>query len=178
MDQTSLQVRRRQSGSAEEVRGSLYSWWEADVKPAQGTQGHTCSGHLSDHWGSVLPMTHFPQSNFPQSNSLNPKSTASATTAPDRWQHYLGRARTCFRAATAIDSTTHALIDAATALEGATDSAAEEAVIALHQAERALARARECLAMALEAKKLTPANREPSYGLCSYDSRTSDSSHS
>lgn len=95
-------------------------------------------------------MAHFAQNPAPSSG---------------RWQHYLTRARTCFRAATVIDSTCHALSDAAMALEGATDSAAEEAAVALREAERALARARECLATALEAKKLTPQNREAHYGL-------------
>lgn len=103
---------------------------------------------------------------------------AKPASSPGRWQHYLGRARTCFRAATVIDTTTRALIDAAVALEGATDHAAEEAVVALHQAERALARARECLAMALEAKKLTPANREASYGLFGQGEQSADFSHS
>ena len=105
-------------------------------------------------------MTHLTQSHSPKT--------------PGRWQHYLVRARTCFRATTVIDTTAHALSDAALALEGATDSAAEEACIALREAERALARARECLASALEAKKLTPANREPSYGL-SFGAESTDS---
>ena len=113
-------------------------------------------------------MTHFTQSQTPKT-----KSTAGATGG--RWQNYLVRARTCFRATTVIDSTAHALSDAAQALEGATDSAAEEAAIALREAERALSRARECLAMALEAKKLTPANREPSYGLSAFDYASTDS---
>lgn len=107
--------------------------------------------------GSVFPMTHFTQSHSPK--------TKTTPAAPGRWQHYLVRARTCFRATTVIDSTAHALADAALSLEGATDSAAEQACVALREAERALARARECLAFAVEAKKLTPANREPAYGL-------------
>lgn len=113
-------------------------------------------------------MTHFTQSHSPNTKS-NTKST------PGRWQHYLVRARTCFRATTVIDSTAHALSDAAMALEGATDSAAEEACQALRDAERALARARECLASAVDAKKLTPANREPSYGLSSFGTDSTDS---
>lgn len=113
-------------------------------------------------------MTH-----FSQSQSSKTKSTPAGS--PGRWQHYLVRARTCFRATTVIDSTAHALSDAAMALEGATDSAASEAAIALREAERALARARECLTYALEAKKLTPANREPSYGLSSFGAESTDS---
>jgi len=103
---------------------------------------------------------------FTQSHSPKTKSTPAGSTG--RWQHYLVRARTCFRATTVINSTAHALSDAAMALEGATDSAAEEACIALREASRALARARECLASALDAKKLTPANREPSYGILGF----------
>ncbi len=117
--------------------------------------------------GMVWRMTHFTQSHSPK--------TKSTPTAPGRWQHYLVRARTCFRATTVIDSTAHALSDAALALQGSTDSAAEEACVALREAERALARARECLAFALDAKKLTPANREPSYGLSGYGSASTDS---
>ena len=112
-------------------------------------------------------MTHFTQSQTPK--------TKSNTASPGRWGNYLVRARTCFRATTVIDSTSHALSDAALELEGATDSAASEACRALREAERALARARECLAFALDAKKLTPANREPSYGLPSYGDASTDS---
>lgn len=115
-------------------------------------------------------MTHFTQST--QGHSPMTKSTP---TPPGRWQHYLVRARTCFRATTVIDSTAHALSDAALALQGSTDRAAEEACLALREAERALARARECLASALDAKKLTPANREPSYGLSAYGADSTDS---
>lgn len=96
---------------------------------------------------------------------MHTNTNTTPSTTQGRWHHYVTRARTCFRAATVIDSTTHALTDAAAALEGATDSAAEEAAAALRDAERALARARQCLSMALEAKKLTPANREAHYGM-------------
>ena len=116
--------------------------------------------------------------NFSQSHSPNTKRTAAQPAAVQgggRWQNYLVRARTCFRATTVIDSTAHALSDAASALEGATDSAAAQACEALREAERALARARECLATAVDAKKLTPANREPSYGLAGFDSHSTDS---
>lgn len=113
-------------------------------------------------------MTHFTT----QSNS--PKGRSSNAGSPGRWQNYLVRARTCFRATTVIDSTAHALSDAALALEGATDSAAEQACQALREAERALARARQCLASAVEAKKLTPANREVSYGLSGFGADSTD----
>lgn len=112
--------------------------------------------------------THFSQSHLP-----NTKRTPAQPAG--RWQNYLVRARTCFRATTVIDSTAHALSDAAQALEGATDSAAAQACEALREAERALARARECLATAVDAKKLTPANREPSYGLSAFDAHSTDS---
>ena len=111
--------------------------------------------------------------NFTQSHS--PKTKTTPAGSPGRWQHYLVRARTCFRATTVIDSTAHALSDAALELEGSSDSAATQACIALREAERALARAKECLVTALEAKKLTPANREPSYGILGF---SQDSTHS
>ena len=113
--------------------------------------------------------------NFTQSHSPRTQSKSNVAGSPGRWQHYLVRARTVFRATTVIDSTAHALSDAALELEGATDSAAEEACIALREAERALARARTCLAFAVEAKKLTPANREASYGLTQFGSESTDS---
>ena len=115
-------------------------------------------------------MTHSSPSHPPKTQT---KSTVAGS--PGRWQHYLVRARTVFRATTVIDSTAHALSDAALELEGATDSAAKQACIALREAERALARARTCLAFAVEAKKLTPANREPAYGLTQFGSDSTDS---
>lgn len=98
---------------------------------------------------------------FTQTTSTSKKTTNSG----GRWANYVVRARTCFRATTVIDSTSHSLHEAAKELAAANDAAAEQACEALREAERALARARECLALALEAKKLTPANREPEYGL-------------
>jgi hypothetical protein len=93
------------------------------------------------------------------------QTSTTKTQQGGRWANYVVRAKTCFRATTVIDSTTHALHDALKELSQGGDAAAVEATEALREAEKALARARACLAAALEAKKLTPANREASYGL-------------
>ncbi len=77
----------------------------------------------------------------------------------------MGRARTCFRAATAIDTSTLAVI--ATVRELETVSDAQDVVQALRQAEAALVRARDAVQAALQARKLTPENREASYGFAS-----------
>jgi len=92
-------------------------------------------------------------------------TTTKTNQGGGRWANYLVRAKTCFRATTVIDTTTHALHDAVKELSQGHDAAAVEATEALREAERALARARAAIAAALEAKKLTPANREPEYGL-------------
>jgi hypothetical protein len=81
-----------------------------------------------------------------------------------RWGNWMGRARTCFRAATAIDTSTTAVTSTVRELEAA---GADELVVQLREAEAALARAREAVQAALQARKLTPANREVSYGLAS-----------
>lgn len=77
----------------------------------------------------------------------------------------MGRARACFRVAGAIDATSSTLGATAREFERANDDAAREAARALRLAEAALLRARSAVQAALEAKQLTPANREPSYGL-------------
>ena len=99
---------------------------------------------------------------FTQTTSSTSKATKNQG---GRWANYVVRAKTCFRATTVIDSTAHALHDAVKELAAADDTAAEQACAALKEAERALANAKAALAAALEAKKLTPANREPEYGL-------------
>ena len=81
-----------------------------------------------------------------------------------RWDNWMGRARTCFKAATAIDNSTTAVTSTKLELEHA---GATELVDTLKAAEAALARAREAVQAALQARKLTPANRQPSYGLAS-----------
>lgn len=82
-----------------------------------------------------------------------------------RWNTFLTRFRVCAQAARAINGVEHDLAEAARTLEGAPDDAGREAAEALRLAEQALNLARERLQRALEAKKLTPANREASYGL-------------
>lgn len=94
--------------------------------------------------------------------------TQSQTQPPagaDRWSSWMGRARTCFKVAGAIDATTSTLVATARELDSSTDDAARDAANALRLAEAALIRARAAVQMALDAKKLTPANREASYGL-------------
>jgi hypothetical protein len=81
-----------------------------------------------------------------------------------RWDNWMGRARTCFRAASAIDHSTTAVTSTVRELENV---GADELVDALKAAEAALARARDAVQAALQARKLTPANREVSYGLAS-----------
>jgi 2,4-dienoyl-CoA reductase-like NADH-dependent reductase (Old Yellow Enzyme family) len=83
----------------------------------------------------------------------------------DRWGSWIGRARVCFRVAGAIDSTTITLVATAKEFEAANDDAAREAASALRLAEAALIRAREAVHAALQAKQMTPANREVAYGL-------------
>lgn len=83
----------------------------------------------------------------------------------DRWSQWMGRAKVCFRVAGAIDATSSTLAATARELEGAPDDAAREAAQALRLAEEALTRARAAVQRALEARRLTPENREPSYGL-------------
>lgn len=82
-----------------------------------------------------------------------------------RWSNWVGRARVCYQAAGAIDATTSTLESTAKELETADDLAAHEAAQALRVAEVALKRARDAVQAALKAKQMTPANREPVYGL-------------
>lgn len=79
-----------------------------------------------------------------------------------RWTSWMNRARTCCRAASAIDASqavVHATVDAAAQADEA------ELVRLLKEAESALAMARDAVQAALQARQLTPANREVSYGL-------------
>jgi len=59
-----------------------------------------------------------------------------------RWGNWMGRARTCFRAATAIDTSTTAVTSTVRELEAA---GADELVVQLREAEAALARARDAV---------------------------------
>lgn len=82
-----------------------------------------------------------------------------------RWNQWMGRARACFRAASAIDNSASAVTTTTRELEGAEDVSVLEAVEALRAAEAALLKARAAVQVALKAKKLVAANREPQYGL-------------
>lgn len=75
----------------------------------------------------------------------------------------MDRARTCFKAASAIDASTTAVHSTLRELEGG--EGLSEMVHVLHDAEAALERAREAVQAALKARQLTAANREASYGL-------------
>ena len=80
-----------------------------------------------------------------------------------RWNTWLGRARTCCRAATAIDASSSAVHSTADALAEVAE--AGDLVKVLREAEAALSAAREAVQAALKARQLTPANREAEYGL-------------
>jgi hypothetical protein len=80
----------------------------------------------------------------------------------NRWSSWVGRARTCFRAATAIDAGTTAVTSLTRDL---TTPETAELSTALRQAEAALTQARDAVQAALQARALTPANREVAYGL-------------
>lgn len=80
-----------------------------------------------------------------------------------RWNQWMGRARTCFRAATAIDASVtavHSTTEAVAAAQGENDL-----VRILREAEAALETARDAVEAALKARQLTPANREVSYAI-------------
>ncbi len=87
------------------------------------------------------------------------------TNTTSRWNDWMGRARLCCRATTAIDNTTATVHHAVTELEATQAPIARDAVEALRSAEAALLRAREAVEAAMKARKLTAANREVSYGL-------------
>lgn len=87
------------------------------------------------------------------------------TNKTSRWNDWMGRARLCCRATTAINASATTVHAAVVELESATAPAAREAVEALRAAEAALARAREAVDAAMKARTLTAANREVHYGL-------------
>jgi hypothetical protein len=91
-------------------------------------------------------------------------NTTTSTTS--RWSNWMDRARTCFKAASAIDAGASTVSSALRELNGLSDPQGEM-VTALHEAEAALLRAREAVQAALKARQLTAANREVSYGLAS-----------
>lgn len=104
------------------------------------------TGHLSDPLGILARMN---------------KQTDS------RWNSWMGRARTCFRAATAIDASATAVTTSVREFEGSDDELGSDLVATLREAEAALVKARDAVQAALAARKLTPQNREPVYGLAS-----------
>ncbi len=84
--------------------------------------------------------------------------TPSGMNETPRWNVWLGRARLCCRATTAIDS-------AVAVTREAPVEAPAEVLQALRAAEAALREAREAVQQALAARALRPENREPVYGL-------------
>jgi hypothetical protein len=76
----------------------------------------------------------------------------------------MDRAKTCCKAASAIDAGSTAVSATLRELHGLSDPHGQM-VAALHEAEAALGRAREAVQAALKARQLTAANREPVYGL-------------
>jgi hypothetical protein len=100
-----------------------------------------------------------------RATTTTPMSATPSPVSSDRWSSWMGRARACFRVAGAIDSTSSTLVAIAREFDAANDDAAREAACALRLAESALVRARAAVQAALEAKRLTPENREPSYGV-------------
>lgn len=96
---------------------------------------------------------------------LSPMST-NTTNTPSRWSNWMDRARTCFKAASAIDAGHTTVSATLRELNGLSDPQGEM-VSALREAEAALERARDAVQAALKARQLTAANREVSYGLAS-----------
>jgi hypothetical protein len=84
----------------------------------------------------------------------------------NRWSNWMDRARTCFKAAGAIDAGASTVSATLRELNGLSDPHGDM-VAALHEAEAALIRARDAVQAALKARQLTAANREVSYGLAS-----------
>lgn len=82
-----------------------------------------------------------------------------------RWDAFRERLARVSQASSAIRKTSEVLADAARSLEGATDEEGRAAGEAIRQATEALGAAQQRLHAALAARRLTPANREPSYGL-------------
>ena len=82
-----------------------------------------------------------------------------------RWEAFRERFTLVARATLALRKTSEALADAGRGLEGADDAEGRAAAAAIQQATQALAAAQQRLQAALSARRLTPANREPTYGL-------------
>ena len=82
-----------------------------------------------------------------------------------RWDAFRERFTLVARATLAIRKKSEALIDAGRGFEGSTDAEGRAAAAAIQQAMQALTAAQQTLQAALAARRLTPANREPTYGL-------------
>lgn len=82
-----------------------------------------------------------------------------------RWDVFRERLSTVARAASALRRTSEVLSEAGRSLEGADDEEGRAAAEAIRTATAALEAAQQRLQGALAAKRLTPANREPGYGL-------------
>lgn len=151
--ETTMNQRSRGTASPCSTTGTTkarYATWAARspaIGSASAEAGPAQRQAMSDPWCTVSGMA--------QSTRQN----------GGRWSNWVGRARLCFQAAGAIDATTTTLAETARELESAEDTAALEAAQALRVAEEALRRAREAVRTALQARQMTPANREPAYGL-------------
>lgn len=82
-----------------------------------------------------------------------------------RWGNWMVRAKTCFKAASAIDAGATTVHAALKELEPQVDSTQAAMLTTLREAEAALARARDAVQAALKARQLTAQNREVAYGL-------------
>ncbi len=83
----------------------------------------------------------------------------------NRWDAFRERFSAVARANLAIRKTSEALAEAGRGLAGADDVEGREAAAAIQYATEALVAAQQRLQAALGARRLTPANRQPTYGL-------------
>ena len=82
-----------------------------------------------------------------------------------RWDAFRERFSVVARATVALRKTSETLAEAGRSLEGADDAEGRAAAEAIQQATQALEAAQQRLQAALSARRLTPANREATYGL-------------
>lgn len=82
-----------------------------------------------------------------------------------RWDAFRERFTLVARATLVLRRTSEGLAEAGRGLEGAQDVEGRAAAEAIQQATQALEAAQQRLQAALAARRLTPTNREPSYGL-------------
>lgn len=79
-----------------------------------------------------------------------------------RWDAFRDRLSLVARATAVLRETSEALAEAGRGLEGAQDVEGRAAAEAIQQATQAIEAAQQRLQAALAARRLTPANREPS----------------